>query len=160
MKENQSDVVPYYDTNRRDYEAYMAEAAQRLQFQHDFSQSALKTLVLVNGGAIIALFTFLGHERAAFDLLWLKRSFASFAGGLGLAMFAYFGAFYSQASYMLAVHKQAINSRSAMARLDHREDESSEEKRGDTFLKVGVGAALLSLGSFAGGAIAALIGLA
>src|SRR3546814_7220056 len=39
------------------------------------------------------------------DLLWLKRSFASFAGGLELAMFAYFGAFYSQASYMPAVHK-------------------------------------------------------
>lgn len=159
MTENQTDVVPYYDTNRRDYEAYMAESAQRLQFQHDFSQSALKTLVLVNGGAIIALFTFLGHERAAFDLLWLKRSFASFAGGLGLAMFAYFGAFFSQAKYMLAVHKQAINSRSAMARLEHREDESSDEARGNIFLMVGVGSALASLAAFVGGAVSALVGL-
>jgi len=159
MDTNQSTRRPYYDTNRRDYEAYIAEAAQRLQFQHDFAQSALKTLVLVNGGAIIALFTFLGHDRAAFDLIWLKRSFAAFAVALGLAMFAYFGAFYSQASYMNAVYQQAINSRSAMAGLDHREDEGPTERRGDKFLRVGVGAALLSLATFFGGSVCALVGL-
>ncbi|GAA0862465.1 hypothetical protein GCM10009115_09240 [Sphingopyxis soli] len=137
----------------------MAEVAQRLQFQHDFAQSALKTLVLVNGGAIIALFTFLGHERAAFDLLWLKRSFAAFAAGLGLAMFAYFGAFYSQANYMTAVYQQAINSRSAMAALDLREDEEPAERWGTIFLRVGVGSALLALAAFVGGSVCALVGL-
>lgn len=153
------DQIPYYDTNRRDYENYIAESAQRLQFQHDFAQSALKTLVLVNGGAIISLFTFIGNERATLSQYWLWWSFAAFAVALFLSMLAYFGAFFSQAHYMNAVHQQAINSRSAMAQLPHREDEAPSESRGNTYLRIGVGSALLSLGCFLGGAVFALIGL-
>jgi len=81
----------YHDTLLRDYETYKAEEAQRLGFQHDFAQAALKSAVLVNGGAIVALFTFLGNEKVVVHPDLLFWSFGSFAAALGSGLAAYFG---------------------------------------------------------------------
>lgn len=52
---------------RHDYEDFKAETAERLKLQAEMAHAALKGLTLANGGAIVALFTFLGNSRSAVD---------------------------------------------------------------------------------------------
>lgn len=148
------------DINRRDYEGHQSDAVQRLQFQHDFAQSALRTLVLVNGGAIIGLFTFIGNGRAAFDGAGLKCAFAWLVVALFLSMFAYFGAFYSQANYMNASAYAAVASREALGNLERDPNNRRQQDRlrfwGDVCIWLGIGSAFASLGSFALGSWFAL----
>lgn len=153
----------YHDTNERDYERFKADATQRLQFQHDFAQTSLKSGVLVNGGAIVALFTFLGHDKATItpDALWW--SFGWFVGALGAGLVAHLGAFLSQAFYMRVSELEAVASRNAMARLmdapGHAESEARALKRGNIAMGTALVASALSLVGFVIGAACALSGL-
>lgn len=148
------------DINHRDYENHQKDAAQRLQFQHDFAQSALRTLVLVNGGAIIGLFTFIGNGRAEFDGYGLKCAFAWLVVALFLSMFAYFGAFYSQANYMNASAFAAVASREALGDLERDPENRAQQDRlrfwGDVCIWLGIGSAFGSLAAFALGSWYAL----
>ena len=65
-----------------------------------YAQSALKTLVVVNGGAIIALLTFIGNQGGQFDPRGIFWSFVWFGFGLSLAIMAYFPAYLSQIKYL------------------------------------------------------------
>ena len=154
---------PAYDTNLRDYDTLKTEEAQRLGFQHEFAQAALKSAVLVNGGAIVALFTFLGNDKAAVNPEWLFRSFGCFAFALACGLAAYLGAFLSQAFYMNMVAYRATESRNAMANLPneegHHEKKKREESRGNVSIIFGIGASVLSLVGFVGGSLCALLGL-
>lgn len=140
------------DINARDYARNDNEVNQRLEFQHEYAQSALKTAVLVNGGAIIALFTFIGNDRANVvgDGLWY--AFAAFVAGLFFAQASYFGAFFSQANYMNLAFARAIRSRSALGNLRDEtnwdEAEAAVETAGDRYLAIGLVCAILSLVGF------------
>ena len=65
-----------------------------------YAQSALKTLVLVNGGAIIALLTFIGNQGGQFDPRGISWSFVWFGLGLSFAIAAHFPAYLSQIKYL------------------------------------------------------------
>lgn len=153
----------YHDTLLRDYETYKAEEAQRLGFQHDFAQAALKSAVFVNGGAIVSLFTFLGDEAVVEHPHMLFWSFGCFAVALGFALAAYFGAFFSQANYMNMVAYRSAASRNAMVGLPneegHDENEKNSERRGDSAMKLAIATSVLSLAGFAGGSFCALLGI-
>jgi len=47
-----------------DYEASIKEAADRLHFQQEIGLTPCKSGILVNGGAIIGLLTFIGNQPA------------------------------------------------------------------------------------------------
>lgn len=148
------------DVNWRDYAEHQKEVAARLQYQFEYAQSALRTLVLVNGGAIIALFTFIGNEKAAFDRDGLWLSFAWLVVALFCSLFAYFGAFFSQASFMQHSAYCAQGSREAAGGLNpdphRRENERKARRNGNWFMVIGLASSFASLGFFALGAWAAL----
>src|SRR5437868_6324457 len=67
---------------RLDYQANIQEAADRLRFQQEIGLAACKSTILVNGGAIIALLTFIGNHPAGHDIAGLKQAFGGFSVGI------------------------------------------------------------------------------
>ncbi|MFZ0268356.1 hypothetical protein [Caulobacter sp.] len=83
------------------FAAETAEMADRLRYQVQFADSALKSLMLMNGGAIVGLFTFIGNTAGKHAAITLKGAplwwaFGSFVLGMVLAMLSNIGAFLSQ----------------------------------------------------------------
>jgi hypothetical protein len=83
-----------------DYKLESAEALERLKYQVDFSQAALRNLQLVNGGAMIALLTFIGNIDGGLDNRSIFWSFVWFGLGLNFGLAAYLGAYLSQSNFM------------------------------------------------------------
>jgi hypothetical protein len=83
-----------------DVESARVEMVERLKFQVGYSEAVIKALVLVNGGAMVALFTFVGNASQAnlfrFDIGQLWVAFALFATGISAALVAAVGGFFSQ----------------------------------------------------------------
>lgn len=95
---------------RQNYDALTAEAMLRLQFQVSFAEQALKGLMLVNGGAIVALYTVIGNSGAvSLDVGRLWAAFGCFVAGLVLTLLAYLGAFASQNFYYISSQLEAWN---------------------------------------------------
>lgn len=84
----------------QDYQFNIDDAKIRLQAQIDFSQTAFKGLTLTNGGAIIALFTFIGNSSAKFDAQRIWWAFTMFVAGLVLNLLATVFAYSSQGFFM------------------------------------------------------------
>lgn len=93
------------DLNKLKLQEEFARAREKVGFSVQFALLVLRGLTLINGGAIIALFTFLGaaSQKSAplslnnVSLLWW--SFGFFASGLSLAVLASF------LSYMAQYHQ-------------------------------------------------------
>ena len=60
-----------------DYEASTAHASERLRFQQETAVAAIKSLTLVNGGAILALLTFIGNSPAKYNVGDLEKAFGA-----------------------------------------------------------------------------------
>jgi hypothetical protein len=87
---------------------------ERVRFSVTFADNALKALMLVNGGAIIGLFTFIGNTAGkpgllAMDATGLWVAFGVFVAGLVLALVAHLGAYASQDLYMRVSHAQFLH---------------------------------------------------
>lgn len=66
----------------------------------DLALMGLKSLLLVNGGALIAMLTFLGNVQTEFAHPWLLWfSFATFVSGLVLALVATILGYFAQSAY-------------------------------------------------------------
>jgi hypothetical protein len=109
----------------------------------DFARDALKSLILVNGGAVIALLTFYGSilGKDSHALPVGARCFAfcgliGFSIGLLMAILASLFAYLTQLTWGKAV-----------------EDESQREKSADTWHLVSMGASLASAFSFGIGVV-------
>lgn len=142
--------------NEADYDAYTSEGADRLRFQTEFSQAALKNLLLVNGGALLALLTVIGNSDVSFDKRGMWWAFAWFGSGLICSLAAYFGAYFSQGSFMDVAISQAWNAQSRSHGLEPSYDIKKSMHSGNIYLWFGIGAAVLSLVSFILGAFVAL----
>ena len=142
-----------------DYKSELAEAQERLKYQVEFSQSTLKNLHLVNGGAILALLTFFGNTDFGFDHRALWWAFVWFGSGLASSLAAYFGAYFSQACFTNQSLKQAWNAQLRVVGGKDAYDFTSDFKIGNRYLYIGIGAATGSLVSFIIGSFVALSGL-
>lgn len=146
---------------RQNYDALTAEAAERLRFQVGFAEQALKGLMLVNGGAVIALYTVIGNSGPmSLDAGNLWAAFGCFVAGLVLTLLACLGAFASQSYFYASAQHEAWNEQARMltGRLggyDHR----SPYRLGYWAQIAGVGSAVLSVAAFALGAGLALSGV-
>lgn len=145
--------------HRDDYLANIADASERLRFQSEFAHALLKNLNLVNGGGILALLTLVGNSKATYDMISIWWSFAWFSLGLAFSLFAYFGAFFSQQSYMNTSLKQAWNLQRQSVGLEHAYEILTDFNRGNLAFYGGILSALLSLGFFVIAAFVALGGL-
>ncbi len=133
-----------------------SDAEQRLEFQHQYTLAGLKTLQLINGGAILALLTYAGNGGTA-DVSNFKVAFALYAAGLVLVTLAYLAAYASQGAYMSDSGIRAIEYDGMKAVSEKSADEY--EAIGNNSVKASVGLVLASLASFIGGSYAAFLGI-
>jgi hypothetical protein len=92
--------------------AFREEALERLRIQENLAQACFRALVLVNGGAIIALFTLIGSNAelarsAPGPSLWI--AFAAFAFGLATTVGAIIAGYFMQFNYAVATTYQMWN---------------------------------------------------
>lgn len=125
------------DINRResemDYRAALADASQRIGIQASIADTAFKALMLVNGGALIALFTFIGSVTqkpagVAFSAGSIWWAFASFAAALAFALLCHVFAFLSQDNFYNQSMHEAWRHQRAIAS-GERPSLSAEEQR-------------------------------
>jgi hypothetical protein len=145
-----------------DEELARSEAIERLKFQVSFSETVFRNLILVNGGAVIGLFTFIGNvsdENFIFRLnerlLWF--SFGGFCCGVFLALLSAFGAFFSQKFF----YESAMNELWMIQTFNQtgnvgEDGRITPARRGDIALSLGVVSAILSTMAFITGAALAL----
>lgn len=144
---------------KHDYEDYKAEVAERLKLQAEFAHAALKGLTFANGGAIVALFTFIGNSEAQVERSDLWWAFALFGLGLASTLVAYVSGFFSQGFYMQATQEQAWNAQEDMLGGQGSRDFKVNYRRGELIEYLGVGAAISSVIAFIIGAGFALSGV-
>lgn len=147
------------ETALEDYRADIQEAAERLKYQVEFAQATLKNLHLVNGGAILALLTFLGNTGFEFNYRSIWWAFVWFGLGLAASLAAYFGAFFSQVHFMNVTIAQAWNAQSHARGGKATNAFERDFKLGNRFMYFGIGAAVASLMLFMVGSFVALSGL-
>lgn len=101
---DQADLPPeaWAKIAENDLAAARADAAERVKAQLTIADATMKALMLANGGAMIALFTFIGNLVAKtsgaipFNTGRLWIAFACFVIGLTLALLCHVCAFLSQ----------------------------------------------------------------
>lgn len=81
----ETEVERFYRDFRKD------EALARLSHSNSFFHSLIRSLILVNGAAIIALFTFIGSENPTFESRCIWSAFVCFALGVFSAILATWG---------------------------------------------------------------------
>ena len=138
---------------REDYESNLAIAASHLQYQVEFAQSLLKNLTIVNGGAIVAILTFIGNTQSAFDTAQLWQSVSAFSIGLGSVLLSYLSAHACQ-SYFHGFHMGAAWKAQTDAKGLRRDNMNGNDlKTGNRYLLTANFFSALSLVSFITGSI-------
>jgi hypothetical protein len=144
-----------------DYELAKADVLERLKFQATFAEIAWRSLTLVNGGAIVALFTFIGNARPAIDhsLIWV--GFGCFAAGLVSNILSIMAGFFAQAFYMKSTTSAAWNKQLEMHGYEpqYAEVQVGEQRAGDRWEWTAIITAVASLLAFVAGAACALQGV-
>lgn len=147
------------DIAQLDYEFSKQEELARLSYQVEYSQSTLKNLTFVNGGSVVALFTFIAADKAKFDDNFIWQSFAFFVVGLTATLVAFICAFLSQHYFMLTTAYQRWNPQRRIIGSDEPYKFDSLYKNGSIALFVGLTFSIIGLIGFICGAIAALRGV-
>jgi len=161
MHEPTDEVVARRHAAALDYDLAKADILERLKFQASFADAAWRSLALVNGGAIVALFTFIGNARPKIDHSLIWAGFVCFAFGLALNIVSIMGGFLAQAFYMKATTSSAWNKQTEMHGYEPQyvELQQREQTAGDRWEIVAIAAAVLSLIAFIIGAACALGGV-
>ncbi|MEA1015578.1 hypothetical protein [Sphingosinicella sp. LY1275] len=141
-----------------DYELAKLDAAERLRFQGEFSQTMFRSLTLVNGGAIVALFTLVGAGAPGVNISALWLAFPAFATGLTFNLLSIAGAYFSQGWFMRSSISTTWNKQAEIHGLkgDYTELQQHEFAVGDRWQKGAAGAAIASLVAFIVGSALAL----
>lgn len=144
------------EIGRQDYEAQTTEALARVQFQIDYSKTLFNGLTLANGGAILAILTFIGNTAGKVDPAKMMCAFSFYIAGLVLVFLAYIGAFFSQFFFYNAAQFMAWNAQAQSVGADPVHDVAREGGRGNAAMIGAVIACLASLIAFVCGSVAAL----
>jgi len=149
--------------------AARAEATERLKFQNGIADAAMKALMLANGGAMVALFTFIGNLMAKasngkipFDTQGLWVAFACFVGGLVAALLCHICAFLSQDRFFNQAMREAWRQQEAAIRKQPTEISALELRlfrQGMVIYLAGILLSVVSLVAFAVGCGFALSGV-
>lgn len=143
----------------QDYEHQTTEAMARLQYQVDYSKALLNGLTVGNGGAILALLTFIGNTGSKVDPATMQGAFAAYGGGLALVLVAYASGFFTQYFLYDASQSQAWNAQAEARGVTGQYDVAGPMKHGNLALWAGVAAAIGSMACFIYGSLQALAAL-
>jgi len=147
--------------------ASVEDAASRAKTQLALAQDALKALLLANGGALVALFTFVGNVLSKsgsvrFDLHHLWLAFVLFVAGFSLALVAHVLGFLSQDRFFQQAGAEIARITHSLLADEPNADQQVEMRllaSGQAFYWGGVLIAVLSLTAFACGSGFALAGV-
>ena len=142
-----------------EYKVNTQEAMERLRYQFDFSQSGLRNLQIVNGGAIVALLTFIGNGSERIDPNSVFWSFLWFSLGLAASLMSYFAAYLSQSHYMNLAFHRAWDAQHRAEGSEARFPADDHERNGDRAIMASMALASASLLVFVVGAFVAIEGL-
>ena len=96
-------MTPEQEIARDRYSELNADYVDRIRYQVEFAQTIVRTLALLNGGAVIALFTFVGQVNGRVALLFdpaqIKAAFAGYIVGLIMAVLALGSGFLAQVMF-------------------------------------------------------------
>ena len=145
---------------RQDMEIFKQDATERLKGQIDLAKLIIQSLILTNGGAIVALFTLVAKKANGFtpaaDQLW--AAFAWFVAGLVAALLTGFGGFMSQFYFHIASSRQTWSEQAKALGTTYDKDHMPYFTAGNWILYVSIAAAAASVVFFGIGAWAALSG--
>lgn len=144
----------------RDIESETAESMERLRTAADLAKSGLHTLTIVNGGALVALFTLIGTGRLPFATGPLWSSFGAFVLGIAASLVAFLAGHASQNQFYLVSAHRSHNLAAELAGREPTAEVNSALKLGKTCLTIAVVSAAASIVMFvigAGLALAAFI---
>ena len=110
-----------------------------------YAQATLKTLTLVNGGAIISLLTFIGNESVRPEKEAIFWSFVWFSAGLTLSTLAHGLAYLVQESYLSSASNRMVGG-----------EQRASDGRGNGLILGAALCCLASLALFFAGALVAL----
>jgi hypothetical protein len=142
-----------------DFEFAKADVLERLRFQASFAEVGWRSLALINGGAIVGLFTFIGNAKPATNPSLLWTAFALFAAGLVMNILSIMGGFLAQAFYMKATTSTAWNKQAQMHghQPQYVDELRAEMRAGNIWEMIAIAASMLSLAAFIGGAAFSLV---
>lgn len=151
----------------RDLAAQTADAADRVKIQAAIAQDGLKALLLANGGAMIALFTFVGNVLARspavhFYFPLLRAAFSLFALGFTLTLAANVIAFLSQDRFYSVSIAEAHRLEKSLRDDEPLLDQSAAIRgmvQGQRFYLIGLALAALAIIAFGVGCWLALQGV-
>ena len=151
----------------QDYTVAVADASERVRLQGSIADAGMKALVLANGGAMIALFTFVGNVLTrvgpspfSAGKLWL--AFAFFVAGLVAALACYVFAFLSQDRFYAQAMHETWRQQRVMETLAKEGPSETELKLfglGQAYYGLGLLASVISVAAFAAGCGFALAGV-
>ena len=157
VKPNQDPHGSRAELAAKDADRLRNAAADRLKLANECAHGALKGLFIANGGAIIALLTFVGNAKIRVpETSDLRCGFELFSSGLAAVLMAYVAGYVSHAFYMQAEFNLSSQADSKAYQTGEEFDHLAHERRGNCAESIGIGLAILSLILFVGGAFAAL----
>lgn len=139
-----------------DYEAAKEEAIERLRFQNELASSLIKNLLLINGGAIVAILTFVGNTKSDLSRMDLKGSLVLFAAGCVFCIVASILGFFAGERFHDATISEAWNAQLRMNGESERHSVSVEIKCGRLAYRFAVLFVLTSVLAFVFGAFNAI----
>lgn len=150
---------PEREIERMDYEASIKEAGDRLRFQHEIGLAAVRSILLVNGGAVVALLTFIGNTQGKFDGVDLSRAFTFFCVGVVASLLSMWTAYIGQEWLSNMRTSIAWNYQENMRGKPSAHDFEKERKAGWILMSVSSAFVLTGVATFIAGAFAALSGI-
>lgn len=139
-----------------DVELFREDALKRVDLAGHTAMAAWKGLTLVNGGAIVALFTLVGSGAISVDAGAIWRAFTAFVIGLAMALSSNICGYYGQAYYLQLSLEQLWNAQDRMHGREGGRSLERSNKRGTISEYLGIGTAITSLVAFVAGAAFAL----
>ena len=150
---------PNREIQRMDYEASIKEASDRLRFQQEIGLAAVRSTLLVNGGAVVALLTFIGNTQGRFDDADLRRAFTFFCVGVVASLLSMWTAYIGQEWLSNMRTSIAWNYQENMRGKPPAHDFEKERKSGWILMAISSAFVLTGVVTFIAGAFAALGGI-
>jgi hypothetical protein len=138
-----------YDNERQDLE-------ERLRLQSQIGMGAVRSIFLVNGGAIIGLLTFLGNSKSDFDVRSMHTAFIWFLFGLFFAVLAPVAGFLSQTHYQRSSYREMIDMLRLRTSAAPENDHVESAGRAERWLLTGLLFVVASFACFAVGSLGAV----
>ncbi|WP_374648953.1 hypothetical protein [Rhizorhabdus sp.] len=145
----------------QNYDRAAAEIAERQRISAALADRALQALLLTNGGALVALFSFVASaSKVSIDLGMVKWAFAWFAIGLFLGLAAHVAAFMSQHRFTHQAYEEMWRAQAGIRTrtlIELGKEEAADYHSGTRHYFTGIGLTIASIVFFVIGCGAALL---